>query len=46
MLQMNEGREIWRVNSFTKRPFTGNPAGVVPEARACRMHRCSRLPRN
>jgi trans-2,3-dihydro-3-hydroxyanthranilate isomerase len=31
MLQMNEGREIWRVNSFTRRPFTGNPAGVVPD---------------
>ena len=31
MLQLNEGREIWRVNAFTKRPFTGNPAGVVPE---------------
>jgi PhzF family phenazine biosynthesis protein len=31
MLQMKEGREIWRVNAFTKRPFAGNPAGVVPE---------------
>lgn len=31
MLQLNEGREIWRVNAFTRRPFTGNPAGVVPE---------------
>ncbi len=25
-------REIWRVNSFTERPFSGNPAGVVPGA--------------
>ncbi|MDT8322104.1 MAG: PhzF family phenazine biosynthesis protein [Xanthomonadales bacterium] len=24
--------EIWRVNAFTDTPFTGNPAGVVPEA--------------
>jgi len=24
--------EIWRVNSFTDQPFTGNPAGVVPDA--------------
>ncbi len=31
MLQLNEGREIWRVNAFTRHPFTGNPAGVVPE---------------
>jgi PhzF family phenazine biosynthesis protein len=31
MLQLNEGREIWRVNAFTKHPFAGNPAGVVPE---------------
>ncbi|MDJ0926735.1 MAG: PhzF family phenazine biosynthesis protein [Gammaproteobacteria bacterium] len=28
----DSGREIWRVNSFTNRPFSGNPAGVVPEA--------------
>ena len=28
----NNGREIWRVNSFTDRPFAGNPAGVVPDA--------------
>jgi PhzF family phenazine biosynthesis protein len=26
------GREIWRVNSFTQEAFSGNPAGVVPEA--------------
>ena len=31
MLQLNEGREIWRVNAFTRHPFAGNPAGVVPE---------------
>ncbi len=31
MLQLNEGREIWRVNAFTEQPFAGNPAGVVPE---------------
>lgn len=31
MLQLNEGREIWRVNAFTERPFAGNPAGVVPK---------------
>ena len=24
--------EIWRVNAFTDTPFTGNPAGVVPQA--------------
>ena len=24
--------EIWRVNAFTDEPFTGNPAGVVPQA--------------
>ncbi|MEJ8566097.1 PhzF family phenazine biosynthesis protein [Elongatibacter sediminis] len=24
--------EIWRVNAFTDTPFTGNPAGVVPDA--------------
>ena len=24
--------EVWRVNAFTDKPFTGNPAGVVPEA--------------
>ena len=24
--------QIWRVNSFTNRPFQGNPAGVVPDA--------------
>lgn len=24
--------EIWRVNAFTGTPFTGNPAGVVPDA--------------
>jgi len=23
---------VWRVNAFTNKPFTGNPAGVVPEA--------------
>lgn len=23
---------VWRVNAFTDKPFTGNPAGVVPEA--------------
>ena len=32
MTQWKEGREIWRVNSFTTRPFAGNPAGVVPAA--------------
>jgi len=31
MPQKKDGREIWRVNAFTNRPFTGNPAGVVPE---------------
>jgi trans-2,3-dihydro-3-hydroxyanthranilate isomerase len=31
MLQLNEGPEIWRVNAFTRRPFTGNPAAVVPQ---------------
>lgn len=25
------GREIWRVNAFTDRPFAGNPAGVVTD---------------
>ena len=30
--QRNAGREIWRVNAFTERPFAGNPAGVVPQA--------------
>lgn len=24
--------EVWRVNAFTDRPFSGNPAGVVPVA--------------
>lgn len=24
--------EVWRVNTFTTTPFTGNPAGVVPDA--------------
>jgi len=24
--------QVWRVNAFTTRRFTGNPAGVVPEA--------------
>ncbi len=24
--------ELWRVNAFTDTPFTGNPAGVVPNA--------------
>jgi PhzF family phenazine biosynthesis protein len=24
--------DIWRVNAFTDTPFTGNPAGVVPDA--------------
>ena len=24
--------EAWRVNAFTTKPFTGNPAGVVPDA--------------
>ncbi len=24
--------EVWRVNAFTDTPFTGNPAGVVPNA--------------
>ncbi len=24
--------EVWRVNAFTTTPFTGNPAGVVPQA--------------
>ncbi len=24
--------EVWRVNAFTTTPFTGNPAGVVPDA--------------
>ncbi len=24
--------EFWRVNAFTDTPFTGNPAGVVPQA--------------
>ena len=29
---MNErGIPAWRVNAFTTQPFTGNPAGVVPE---------------
>lgn len=28
----HEAIEIWRVNAFTTRPFTGNPAGVVPAA--------------
>jgi len=23
---------VWRVNAFTREPFTGNPAGVVPDA--------------
>jgi hypothetical protein len=32
MQQLTEGREIWRVNSFSERPFAGNPAGVVPDA--------------
>jgi PhzF family phenazine biosynthesis protein len=26
--------QVWRVNAFTTRPFTGNPAGVVPDADA------------
>ena len=26
------GIEVWRVNAFTDTPFTGNPAGVVPDA--------------
>jgi len=32
MAQHANDREIWRVNSFTDRPFRGNPAGVVPDA--------------
>jgi PhzF family phenazine biosynthesis protein len=28
----DKAREIWRVNAFTDRPFSGNPAGVVPHA--------------
>lgn len=32
MSQFAEGPEIWRVSSFSDRPFAGNPAGVVPEA--------------
>lgn len=24
--------DVWRVNAFTTTPFTGNPAGVVPDA--------------
>lgn len=24
---------IWQVDAFTARPFTGNPAAVVPDAR-------------
>jgi PhzF family phenazine biosynthesis protein len=32
MAEQQNDREIWRVNSFTDRPFRGNPAGVVPDA--------------
>jgi len=32
MAPQQNDREIWRVNSFTDRPFRGNPAGVVPDA--------------
>jgi len=32
MNKPTDGIEIWRVNSFTDRPFRGNPAGVVPDA--------------
>lgn len=32
MQQLNEGKEIWLLNAFTGHPFSGNPAGVVPEA--------------
>lgn len=27
-----DGLEVWRANAFTDRPFSGNPAGVVPRA--------------
>jgi len=32
--QMNSksSLQVWRVNAFTRTPFTGNPAGVVPDA--------------
>jgi len=32
MTERSAGREIWRVNAFTDEAFSGNPAGVVPEA--------------
>jgi PhzF family phenazine biosynthesis protein len=33
MIQVDQNPiEIWRVNAFTDTPFTGNPAGVVPQA--------------
>ena len=32
LTESEQGREIWRVNSFTQQAFTGNPAGVVPDA--------------
>ncbi len=31
-MTFNKGREVWRVNAFTDQAFTGNPAGVVPDA--------------
>jgi trans-2,3-dihydro-3-hydroxyanthranilate isomerase len=30
--QKNDAIEVWRVNAFTDTLFTGNPAGVVPDA--------------
>ena len=32
MAARTAGKEIWRVNAFTDQPFSGNPAGVVPDA--------------
>lgn len=31
-LMIDHPIEVWRVNAFTTTPFTGNPAGVVPDA--------------
>ena len=32
LLKIEHSLEVWRVNAFTTTPFTGNPAGVVPDA--------------
>jgi len=43
MTLTRQGREIWRINSFTGQPFTGNPAGVVPDAQGLTDQQMQRI---